>query len=160
VKLSSRGAALYRERRLGFNNRVFTTLKFRTLRSDGSVSVIGGFLRRRGLDNLPQLVNVMRGEMSLVGPRPHTVGLQTANRELSDVIADYAHRHRVKPGMTGWAQLHGACGQPQTPACVRKCVRLDLDYISRASLWLDVQILLRTAIAFFREPHSTWLAVL
>jgi len=154
VKLTSKGAAFYRERRLGLNNSVFTALKFRTLRLDGRATPVGGFLRRRGLDNLPQLLNVMRGEMSLVGPRPHTAGLQAANRELSDIVADYAHRHRVKPGITGWAQLRGACGQPQTPACVRKCVRLDLEYISRASLLLDVQILLRTAIAFFREPRS------
>jgi lipopolysaccharide/colanic/teichoic acid biosynthesis glycosyltransferase len=155
VKLTSKGALFYRERRLGFNNRIFTVLKFRTLRLSGRVTHIGGFLRRRGLDNLPQLLNVIRGEMSLVGPRPHTLGLQAANRELSDVIADYAHRHRAKPGMTGWAQLQGACGQPQTPACVRKCVRLDLEYVSRASLWFDAQILLRTVIAFFREPRST-----
>jgi lipopolysaccharide/colanic/teichoic acid biosynthesis glycosyltransferase len=154
VKLTSKGAVFYRERRLGFNNGVFTALKFRTLRLDGRVSSIGSFLRRHGFDNLPQLLNVMRGEMSLVGPRPHSVGLQAANRELTDVVAGYAHRHRVKPGMTGWAQLQGACGQPQTPACVRKCVRLDLEYISRASLWFDTQILLCTAIAFFREPHS------
>jgi lipopolysaccharide/colanic/teichoic acid biosynthesis glycosyltransferase len=154
VKLTSKGAVFYRERRLGFNNRIFTALKFRTLRLDNRVTSIGGLLRRRGLDNLPQLLNVMRGEMSLVGPRPHTFGLQAANRELSDVIADYAHRHRVKPGITGWAQLQGACGQPQTPACVRKCVRLDLEYVSRASLWFDAQILLRTALAFFREPRG------
>ena len=155
VKLTSKGAVFYRERRLGFNNRIFTALKFRTLRLDGRVTSIGGFLRHRGLDNLPQLLNVMRGEMSLVGPRPHTLGLQAANRELSDVMADYAHRHRVRPGITGWAQLHGACGQPQTPACVRKCVRLDLEYVSRASLWFDAQILARTALAFFRDPRST-----
>jgi lipopolysaccharide/colanic/teichoic acid biosynthesis glycosyltransferase len=155
VKLTSKGAVFYRERRLGLNNRVFTALKFRTLRFGGRTTPIGGFLRRRGLDNLPQLLNVMRGEMSLVGPRPHTAGLHAANRELSDIVADYAHRHRVKPGITGWAQLQGACGQPQTPACVRKCVRLDLEYISRASLLLDAQILLRTALRFFREPRRT-----
>jgi len=154
VKLTSKGAVFYRERRLGLNNSVFTAPKFRTLRLDGRATLVGGFLRQRGLDNLPQLLNVMRGEMSLVGPRPHTAGLQAANRELSDIVADYAHRHRVRPGITGWAQLQGACGQPQTPACVRKCVRLDLEYISRASLLLDVQILLRTAITFFREPRS------
>ncbi|MFZ2029935.1 MAG: sugar transferase [Vitreimonas sp.] len=155
VKLTSKGAVFYRERRFGLNNSVFTALKFRTLRLDGRATPVGGFLRRRGLDNLPQLLNVMRGEMSLVGPRPHTAGLQAANRELSDIVADYAHRHRVKPGITGWAQLQGACGQPQTPACVRKCVRLDLEYISRASLMLDAQILVRTGLAFFREPHRT-----
>ncbi|MBI3439113.1 MAG: sugar transferase [Proteobacteria bacterium] len=152
VKLTSKGAVVYRERRIGLNNRVFTALKFRTLRSGGETTAIGGLLRRRGLDSLPQLLNVMRGEMSLVGPRPHTVGLQTAHGGLSDVVTDYAHRHRVKPGMTGWAQLQGACGQPHTPACVRKCVRLDLEYISRASLWFDAQIVLRTALAFFKDP--------
>lgn len=155
VKLTSKGAVFYRERRLGLNNRVFTALKFRTLHLNGNATPTGGFLRHRGLDNLPQLLNVMRGEMSLVGPRPHTAGLQAGNREFSDIVASYAHRHRVKPGITGWAQLQGACGQPQTPACVRKCVRLDLEYISRASLLLDIQILLRAALAFFREPPRT-----
>lgn len=154
VKLSGKGALFYRERRLGLNNRVFTAWKFRTLQRDGSATRIGAFLRRRGLDNLPQLLNVLHGEMSLVGPRPHAAGLQAANRELSDVVADYAHRHRVKPGIAGWAQLQGACGQPQTPACVRKCVKLDLEYISRASLWFDAQILVRTALAFFKEPRN------
>ena len=149
VKLESQGPALHRQRRHGFNNSVFTALKFRTMQRGVQVTQLGAFLRRTGLDNLPQLINVLHGEMSLVGPRPHDVGLQIANRELTDIIAVYAHRHRVKPGMTGWAQLNGACGQPRGVACVRKCVRLDLEYVARASLLFDLQILARTAIAAF-----------
>ncbi len=151
VKLESKGPILHRQRRHGFNNSVFTALKFRTMERGVRVTRIGAFLRRTGLDNLPQLINVLRGEMSLVGPRPHDVGLQIANRELTDIIAVYAHRHRVKPGVTGWAQLNGACGQPQAPACVRKCVRLDLEYIARATLVFDLQILARTAIGALRK---------
>ena len=154
VKLESKGPALYRQRRHGFNNSVFTALKFRTMQRGVQVTRFGAFLRRTGLDNLPQLVNVLRGEMSLVGPRPHDVGLQIANRDLTDIIAVYAHRHRVKPGITGWAQLNGACGQPQAPACVRKCVRLDLEYVARACLLFDLQILARTAILAFRGRAS------
>ena len=151
VKLESKGPVLHRQRRHGFNNSVFTALKFRTMERGVQVTRIGAWLRRTGFDNLPQLINVLRGEMSLVGPRPHDVGLKIANRELTDIIAVYAHRHRVKPGVTGWAQLNGACGQPQAAACVRKCVRLDLEYVARASLMFDVQILARTAIAPLRK---------
>ncbi|MBS0384802.1 MAG: sugar transferase [Proteobacteria bacterium] len=149
VKFDGEGPVLHRQRRHGFNNCVFTALKFRTMQRGVRVTRVGAYLRRTGLDNLPQLINVLRGEMSLVGPRPHDVGLQIANRDLTDVIAEYAHRHRVKPGITGWAQLNGACGQPQAAACVRKCVRLDLEYIARASLLFDLRILARTAIAPF-----------
>ena len=128
VKLDSRGPVLYRQRRHGFNNRVITVLKFRTMRhepdatlqqvrkDDPRVTRIGRFLRRTSLDELPQLINVLQGEMSLVGPRPHAIGMKTAERELSHIVAEYAHRHRVKPGITGWAQVNGSRGPLETPA--------------------------------------------
>jgi len=157
VKLDSKGPALYRQRRHGFNNRIITVLKFRTMRHDPEaplahahdgdprVTRLGRFLRRTNLDELPQLFNVLRGEMSLVGPRPHAVGMKTCERELTEIVAEYAHRHRVKPGLTSWAQVNGSRGPIDSAASVRRRVRLDIDYVTRASLWLDLEILLRSA---------------
>ena len=167
VKLDSRGPALYRQRRHGFNNRVITVLKFRTMRHDPGapmrqvtahdprVTRLGGFLRRTSLDELPQLFNVLMGEMSLVGPRPHAIGMRTAERDLSHIVAEYAHRHRVKPGMTGWAQVNGSRGPLETPAMVRQRLKYDLEYITRASLWLDLKIMLRTAPALLGDYKAT-----
>jgi exopolysaccharide biosynthesis polyprenyl glycosylphosphotransferase len=150
IKLESPGPALYRQRRHGFNNRTFTVLKFRSMQA-GSTNItrVGKLLRQTGFDNLPQLLNVVQGDMSLVGPRPHAIGMRTANRNLDEIIAEYAHRHRVKPGITGWAQIHGVRGAIETPMGLRKRVRLDLEYVARASLWFDLQILLRTVLIPF-----------
>jgi len=167
IKLDSKGPALYRQRRHGFNNRIITVLKFRTMRHDPDaplaqvrpgdprVTRIGKLLRRTSLDELPQLFNVLRGEMSLVGPRPHAVGMKAAERELHHIVAEYAHRHRVKPGITGWAQINGSRGPIETAAAVRRRLKLDLAYVSRASLWLDLQILLRTAPALLGDARTT-----
>lgn len=157
VKLDTPGPAIYRQRRHGFNNRIITVLKFRTMadapnaplqqvrENDPRITAVGAFLRRTSLDELPQLFNVLRGDMSLVGPRPHAVGMKTAERELTEIVAEYAHRHRVKPGITGWAQVNGSRGPVSSPASVRRRVRLDLEYVARASLWLDLEILVRSA---------------
>ncbi len=156
VKLDSKGPVLYRQRRHGFNNRPITVLKFRSMRhephaplaqvqaSDPRVTRVGAFLRSTSLDELPQLLNVLRGEMSLVGPRPHAIGMKTADRELTHIVAEYAHRHRVKPGLTGWAQVNGSRGPVHAAADLRRRVRYDLEYVARASLWLDLIILMRT----------------
>jgi lipopolysaccharide/colanic/teichoic acid biosynthesis glycosyltransferase len=87
---------------------------------------------------------VVTGELSLVGPQPHAIGMKAAERDLQDIVAEYAHRHRVKPGITGWAQVNGARGPLKTPACVRRRVRYDLEYVAKNSLWLDLQILWRS----------------
>jgi exopolysaccharide biosynthesis polyprenyl glycosylphosphotransferase len=167
IKLDSRGPVLYRQRRHGFNNRIITVLKFRSMRHDPSaafaqviandprITRIGAWLRRTSLDELPQLINVLRGEMSLVGPRPHAIGMKAAERDLHDIVAEYAHRHRVKPGITGWAQVNGSRGPVDTPAQVRRRLKLDLEYVSRASLWLDLQILVRTAPMLFGDMKAT-----
>lgn len=151
VKMSSKGPVLHRQRRYGLSNRIITLIKFRTMREapdaplapadpdDPRITRVGRWLRRSNLDALPLLFNVLRGDMSLVGPHPHLLGLRHA-----DSIARYAHRHRVKPGLTGWAQINGAPGMARTPSRLRKHVQLDLDYAARASLWLDAQILART----------------
>ncbi|MEZ5994619.1 MAG: exopolysaccharide biosynthesis polyprenyl glycosylphosphotransferase [Hyphomonadaceae bacterium] len=167
IKLDSKGPVFFRQRRHGFNNRIISVLKFRTMRhepegdlrqvtaNDPRVTRIGAFLRRTSLDELPQLFNVLKGDMSLVGPRPHAVGMKACERELNHIVAEYAHRHRVKPGITGWAQVNGSRGPVHTAAALRKRVRLDLDYVARASLWLDLQILIRSAPIFLGDNKNT-----
>ena len=122
---------------------------------DPRITKIGRFLRSTSLDELPQLLNVLRGEMSLVGPRPHAIGMKAAERDLQHIVEEYAHRHRVKPGITGWAQVNGSRGPIETPALVRRRLKLDLEYVSRASLWLDLQILVRTVPALLGDRKVT-----
>lgn len=160
IRFDSKGPILHRQPRHGFNNRVFSVLKFRTMHAqaqaaDPRITRIGSFLRKTGLDRLPLLLNVMLGDMSLVGPRPHAVGMKTAERDLHHIVADYAHRHRVKPGLTGWAHVNGSRGPVETPAELRRRLKLDLEYVSNASLWLDLQILLRTALSLLGEKNPT-----
>jgi Undecaprenyl-phosphate glucose phosphotransferase len=166
VKLTSKGPLIYKQPHYGFNNRVITIYKFRSKRHnanellsqvcarDPRVTPFGRFLRRTSLDELPQLFNVLKGEMSLVGPRPHAVGMRAAERELNDIVAEYAHRHRVKPGLTGWAQVNGSRGPIETPKSLRERVRLDIEYVMRASLWFDLWILLRTIPALLSGGKS------
>ena len=166
VKLDAPGPALYRQRRHGFNNRVFTVLKFRTMRhdpgaplaqvreNDPRITAVGAFLRRTSLDELPQLFNVLRGDMSLVGPRPHAVGMKTCERDLTEIVAEYAHRHRVKPGITGWAQVNGSRGPVTSASSVRRRVRYDLEYVARSSLWLDLEVLIRTVPVIFGDKGA------
>ncbi len=166
VKLDTPGPALYRQRRHGFNNRVFTVLKFRTMRhdpgaplaqvreNDPRITAVGAFLRRTSLDELPQLFNVLRGDMSLVGPRPHAVGMKTCERDLTEIVAEYAHRHRVKPGITGWAQVNGSRGPVTSASSVRRRVRYDLEYVARSSLWLDLEVLIRTVPVIFGDKGA------
>ena len=166
VKLDTPGPALYRQRRHGFNNRVFTVLKFRTMRhdpgaplaqvreNDPRITAVGAFLRRTSLDELPQLFNVLRGDMSLVGPRPHAVGMKTCERDLTEIVAEYAHRHRVKPGITGWAHVNGARGPVTSASSVRRRVRYDLEYVARSSLWLDLEVLIRTVPVIFGDKGA------
>lgn len=151
VKLDSRGPAIFKQRRHGFNHEVFTLYKFRTMhvvedgpgltqatRQDPRITRVGRFLRKTSLDELPQLFNVLRGDMSLVGPRPHAL---SHNEYYSTVLARYANRHKVKPGMTGWAQINGYRGETDTPEKMRRRVEHDLWYIENWSVWLDVKIL-------------------
>ena len=159
IRLDSKGPVFFRQRRHGFNNEIVRVWKFRTMRHDPTaelrmqaqttandprVTRIGHWLRLTSLDELPQLFNVVIGDMSLVGPRPHAIGMTTEAIEVHDIVSDYAHRHRVKPGITGWAQIHGSRGPVHSRAEVRERVRLDLEYINRASFWLDVYIMLKT----------------
>ena len=101
-------------------------------------------IRRNSLDELPQLINVLKGEMSLVGPRPHAIGMKTGEVESARLVAEYAHRHRLKPGVTGWAAIKGSRGPVDTAESVRRRVQLDVEYIERQSFWLDLYILAMT----------------
>lgn len=155
VRLDSPGPALFRQRRHGFNHEEIVVWKFRTMRhaaadatasrqvtaDDDRITRVGRFLRSTSLDELPQLLNVVRGEMSLVGPRPHAIGMKTGQVESARLVADYAHRHRIKPGMTGWAAIKGSRGPLHTAADVRRRVQLDVEYIERQSFWMDLWIM-------------------
>ncbi|HEY4343647.1 MAG TPA: undecaprenyl-phosphate glucose phosphotransferase [Parvibaculum sp.] len=154
IRLDSRGPVFFLQRRHGFNHQVITVWKFRTMsvnedgpvvsqasRADPRVTRIGKWLRRSSLDELPQLLNVIRGEMSLVGPRPHALA---HNEYYSALLDTYARRHRMKPGITGWAQINGFRGETDTPEKMRKRVEHDLYYIENWSLWLDLKIVMLT----------------
>ncbi len=168
IKLDSKGPVLFRQNRHGFGDRMIGVYKFRTMYADmadydGEVQArlndpritrIGHFLRRWSLDELPQLFNVLRGEMSLVGPRPHAVSMTVEERPNRDIVPDYALRHHVKPGITGWAQVNGHHGPVATEEDLRARVRCDLDYINNWSLWFDCQILLRTVKIVLGQRHA------
>ena len=158
VKLDSPGPVFFRQKRQGFNNEPIIVWKFRSLHhaqrderalkqvryDDPRITRVGRIIRRTSLDELPQLFNVLSGEMSLVGPRPHAPEMRTGQALSAQLVAHYAHRHRMKPGMTGWAAIHGSRGPVDSPELVRRRVALDMDYIERQSLWLDLYIMAMT----------------
>jgi exopolysaccharide biosynthesis polyprenyl glycosylphosphotransferase len=163
IKLDSRGPVLFRQNRFGFGDRVIGVYKFRTMKAESSdangekqteandprITRIGGFLRRSSLDELPQLLNVLRGELSLVGPRPHAVSMRVKQRRNEDIVPHYALRHHVKPGITGWAQVNGYHGPVETERHLHERVAYDLDYIKHWSLWFDIRIIVRTLFVVF-----------
>jgi polysaccharide biosynthesis protein PslA len=168
VKLDSKGPVFFRQTRHGFNNRPFKCWKFRSMRTDMTdykaaqqvtkddprVTRVGRFIRKTSLDELPQLFNVLAGDMSLVGPRPHAIGMKTGNVESERLVADYAHRHRIKPGMTGWAAINGSRGPVDTPKEVEDRVAYDVDYIINANFWLDLWIMLITVPALLGDKSA------
>ena len=165
IKLDSKGAVIFRQRRHGYNHRVFHVLKFRTMtvledgdvisqakKRDERLTRVGWLLRRMSLDELPQLINVLRGDMSVVGPRPHALA---HNSHYEDLVQNYANRHRVKPGITGWAQIHGHRGETEKPEMMAERVRYDLEYIENWSIWLDLKIIVMT-IPSLLFPRSAY----
>jgi Undecaprenyl-phosphate glucose phosphotransferase len=157
IKLDSPGPVFFLQRRFGFNQKPFQIIKFRSMRGcedgavvhqakkdDPRVTRIGRWLRRWNVDEVPQLFNVIKGDMSLVGPRPHAL---SHDHEFERRISTYARRHNVKPGITGWAQIHGLRGETDTDEKMRQRVEHDLYYIDNWSVWLDLQILIRTVIS-------------
>jgi Undecaprenyl-phosphate glucose phosphotransferase len=158
IKLDSRGPVFFRQQRYGFNNQLIDVIKFRTLRveqqdddanqlvtrGDPRVTRVGRFLRRASLDELPQLLNVLKGDMSIVGPRPHALHASAGGRLYGEVVEKYPIRHKVKPGMTGWAQINGWRGETDTEEKIQRRVQHDVYYIENWSLMLDLLIILRT----------------
>lgn len=165
IKLSSRGPVFFKQKRHGFNGEEIWVYKFRSMidgrreetnvpqamRDDPRVTRVGRFLRQSSLDELPQLINVLKGEMSLVGPRPHAV---EHNRIYEKKINEYLLRHRVKPGITGWAQVNGWRGETDTEAKMYERIRHDLYYITHWSLMFDVRILCMTVIFGFVNKNA------
>jgi Undecaprenyl-phosphate glucose phosphotransferase len=168
IKLDSRGPVLFRQKRLGANNLPFDLLKFRSMfveqtdplghqltrAGDPRITRVGRFLRSTSLDELPQLINVLRGEMSLVGPRPHPLAANAAGVSYARAISEYPIRHRVKPGITGWAQVNGWRGETTTIEQIRRRVEHDLYYIQNWSLTFDLLILGRTVFAVLSRANA------
>ncbi|SIR47278.1 undecaprenyl-phosphate glucose phosphotransferase [Bosea sp. TND4EK4] len=159
IRLESRGPILFKQMRNGFNNQPFQILKFRSMRvledggqirqasrHDNRVTKVGRWIRKLSIDELPQLWNVLRGEMSIVGPRPHALAHDIHYEKL---IGDYPYRQHVKPGLTGWAQVNGSRGETPTTESMAERIRLDLWYVENASVWLDIRIIARTFITLF-----------
>lgn len=169
IKLDSPGPVFFRQKRYGYNNRLIEVFKFRsmfhhqrdahaerqTTRDDDRITRVGRFIRRTSLDELPQLFNVLLGSMSMVGPRPHATATKAAGILFEDAVQEYTSRHRVKPGITGWAQVNGYRGETDTLEKIEKRVEFDLEYIENWSVWFDLYILLRTvpAVLFTQEAY-------
>jgi len=168
IKLESPGPVLFRQKRYGFNSQLIDVLKFRTMyvdqqdsnaekltqKNDPRVTRVGAFLRRFSLDELPQLLNVLKGEMSVVGPRPHAIRAKAGGLLYEEVVDEYAVRHKVKPGITGWAQVNGWRGNTETEDDIRGRVEHDLYYIEHWSLLLDLNIMVRTVFTVLGGRNS------
>jgi Undecaprenyl-phosphate glucose phosphotransferase len=169
IRLDSRGPVLFKQKRYGFNNELIEIYKFRSMytdqtdatasrlvtRDDPRVTRVGRFIRKTSLDELPQLFNVvLKGNLSLVGPRPHAVNAQAAQRRYDEAVDGYFARHRVKPGITGWAQINGWRGETDTAEKIQARVEHDLHYIENWSLLLDLYILARTPFALLSTENA------
>ncbi|HWA50358.1 MAG TPA: undecaprenyl-phosphate glucose phosphotransferase [Dongiaceae bacterium] len=168
IRLESPGPILFRQPRLGLNNREFNVLKFRSMyaeqsdlaakeqtkRNDPRVTRVGAWIRKCSVDELPQLFNVLAGDMSLVGPRPHALGMQVKNRLCDEIVREYAVRHRMRPGITGWAQVRGLRGAVEEPAVLEARVDHDIYYIDNWSFLFDLRILMMTAIELIRPRNA------
>ena len=169
IKLDSPGPILFRQKRYGFNNELIEVYKFRSMyvdqldasaaklvtRDDPRVTRVGRFIRKTSLDELPQLFNVVfKGDLSLVGPRPHAIHAKAADRHYDEVVDGYFARHRVKPGITGWAQINGWRGETDTPDKIQQRVEHDLYYIENWSILLDLYILAATPASLFKTQNA------
>jgi Undecaprenyl-phosphate glucose phosphotransferase len=168
IKLDSPGPVLFRQMRWGYNNRMIEVLKFRTMRNDLTdanaeklttkddprVTRLGAFLRKTSLDELPQFINVVRGEMSIVGPRPHARAAKAGGLLYPDAVPDYPIRHKVKPGITGWAQINGWRGETQTVEQIQKRVEHDIEYVNKWSLLHDLKIIILTIFTGFTGKNA------
>ncbi|UPJ46100.1 undecaprenyl-phosphate glucose phosphotransferase [Bradyrhizobium sp. 40] len=166
IKASSRGPVFFRQTRNGFGGRAFRIYKFRTMhvqedgdgptvvqatKNDPRVTLLGKWLRKTSIDELPQLFNVLSGDMSLVGPRPHAAA---HNSKYEQMIGHYAFRHHVKPGITGWAQVNGLRGETKDIRLMEKRVEFDLCYVNDWTIWLDLKVIALTVLTVFRQPQA------
>ncbi len=168
VRMTSRGPILFKQKRHGFNNELIEVYKFRSMyvdqcdagasrmvtKGDPRVTPVGRFIRKSSLDELPQLFNVLKGDLSLVGPRPHALQAKAANTLYDQVVDGYFARHKVKPGITGWAQVNGWRGETDTSEKLQRRVEHDLHYIENWSVLLDLQILLTTPFALLKTENA------
>lgn len=168
IKLDSPGPVLFRQPRMGFNNRLFLCYKFRsmhtkmadlladqqTTKNDPRITRVGRIIRKFSIDELPQLFNVLNGTMSLVGPRPHAPNTKAADKLFSEVVGQYAVRHRVRPGITGWAQVNGWRGETTTVDQIEQRVACDLFYIENWSIRFDLEIMLMTVLREIRSKNA------
>jgi len=168
IKLNSKGPVLFRQKRYGFNNEIVEVLKFRSMYSEMSdhdaktvvtkgdprVTSVGRFIRKTSIDELPQLFNVLAGSLSLVGPRPHAVNAHTQNKKWDEVVDGYFARHKVKPGVTGWAQINGWRGEVDTQEKIEKRVECDVYYIENWSILFDLKILFMTPFALLNTENA------
>ena len=169
IKLDSRGPVLFKQKRYGFNNELIEIYKFRSMYADQSdanarklvtvgdprVTRVGRFIRKTSLDELPQLFNVVLfGNLSLVGPRPHALQAKAEDRLYDEAVDGYFARHRVKPGITGWAQIHGWRGETDSQEKIQQRVEHDLYYIENWSILLDLYIVARTPFALLGTENA------
>jgi Undecaprenyl-phosphate glucose phosphotransferase len=168
IKVESKGPILFKQMRAGFNGELIEVWKFRSMyveyadydasrqtnKNDHRVTRVGRFIRRSSIDELPQFWNVLQGRMSVVGPRPHALATSAEGKQLSVLVEEYVARHRVKPGITGWAQVNGARGELYSREQVKKRVDYDLYYIANWSIVLDVKIILMTCMRVFHDPRA------
>ena len=168
VKLDSKGPALFRQKRYGFNNELIEVYKFRSMftdrcdtgavklvtKADPRVTRVGRIIRKTSLDELPQLFNVLLGDLSLVGPRPHALQAKAGTQLYDEVVDGYFARHKVKPGITGWAQINGWRGETDTEEKITKRVEHDLYYIENWSVFFDLYILLKTPGSLLKTENA------
>ncbi len=168
IKIDSPGPVFFKQKRYGYNNRLIEVYKFRSMyvnqadidakklvtRDDPRVTRLGAFLRRSSLDEIPQFFNVLKGEMSIVGPRPHALSASAEGKLYEVAVAGYAERHKVKPGVTGWAQVNGWRGETDTEEKILKRVEYDIDYIKNWSLFLDFFIIFRTVFVVLNQKNA------
>jgi len=168
VRLESPGPAIFKQKRYGFNNELVEVFKFRSMytdmgdanasklvtKGDARVTRVGKFIRKASLDELPQLFNVLTGQLSLVGPRPHATQAKAANDLYDQVVDGYFARHKVKPGITGWAQINGWRGETDTHEKIENRVKYDLDYINRWSILFDLYIIAKTPFALLKSENA------
>lgn len=168
IRLDSKGPAIFRQKRYGFNNELIEVYKFRSMytdmtdvtasklvtKDDPRVTKVGWIIRKTSLDELPQLMNVLKGTLSLVGPRPHAVSAKAAGKLYEEAVDSYFARHKVKPGITGWAQINGWRGETDTEEKLVKRIEHDLEYIENWSLLLDLWIVLRTPMSLLKTENA------